>query len=325
MASRTIRNTAILAKAETTYGTDAVPTGGSNAMLVSNVDVTPLENNLVDRALIRAYMGGSEQLVGTRYKRVKFDVEAVGSGTAGTAPGWGPLVRACGMAETVTASTRVDYLPITSAMESASIYYYDDGLLHKLLGARGTFQLELKQGGIPKFTFDFIGIDGGDTAASNPSTTLTAFQTPETVVDANSGDVTFGATHSSSGAPALTGGTIYPSLGLEGIDLGHSVNFQPLLGGESVEITDRAAQGNVTLDLTAAQEVSFAATVKAASTQTVGMTHGTVAGRKLLVFMPAVQLINWKKAELNGKRLVGYDLRINPSSGNDELRIVTSF
>lgn len=325
MASRQVRNTAILAKLETTYATDPVPTGGANAMLVSNQQITPLENNLVNRDLVRPFLGGSEQLVGTRFKRVQFDVEAVGSGTAGTAPAWGPLLRACGMAETLTATTRVDYLPITSSMESVTIYYYDDGVLHKLLGARGTFTLNLKEGEIPKFSFNFMGIDGGDTAAANPSVTLTNFLTPEVVVDANSGDVTIGATHSSSGAPALTGGTSYPSLGIENIDIGHAVNFQPLLGGETVEITDRQAVAKLMLDLTAAQEVSFAATVKAASTQSVGLQHGTVAGRKLLVFMPAVQLSNWGKGELNGKRLVTYDMRINPSAGNDELRIVTSF
>lgn len=325
MADRRVRNTAILAKSEGSYGVDAVPTGGANALLVSNQSVTPLENNLVNRELVRPYIGGSEQLVGTRFKRVQFDVEAVGSGAAGTAPAWGPLVRACGMAETIIAATRVDYLPITSSMESVTIYYYDDGVLHKLLGARGTFTLGLKQGENSKFTFNFIGLDGGDTAAVNPSVTLTNFQTPEIPTDANTGDVIFGATCSPTGAPALSGGTSYPSMGLEGIDIGHAVNFQPLLGAETVEITDRDAKAKVMLDLTAAQEVSFAAAVKAATLQSVGLQHGTVVGRKLLVFMPAVQLLNWTKGELNGKRMISYDLGIKPSSGNDDMRIVTSF
>jgi hypothetical protein len=325
MADRKVRNTAILAKIETTYGTDPTPTGGANAMLVSNQSVTPLEANLVDRALIRPFLGGSEQIPGTRFKRVQFDVEAVGSGSAGTAPAWGVLLRACGMAETLIASTRADYLPITNLMESATIYYYDDGVLHKLLGARGTFTLNLKQGELPKLTFNFQGIDGGDTAASNPAVTLTNFLTPQAIVDANTADVTFGATCSPTGAPALTGGTAYPSLGIEGLDIGHAVNFQALLGGESVEITDRQAVAKLQIDVTAAQEVSFATTVKDASAISVGLLHGTVVGRKLLVFMPAAQLTNWTKTELNGKRLVGYDLRVNPSAGNDELRIVTSF
>lgn len=325
MADRKVRNTAILAKIETTYGVDSIPTGAANALLISNQQVTPLEATLVDRALVRPFLGGSEQIPGTRYKRVQFDVEAVGSGAAGTAPAWGVLLRGAGMAETVIAATRVDYLPITNAMESASIYYHDDGVLHKLLGARGTFALNLKQGELPKLSFNFMGIDGGDSAIANPSVTLTNFLTPQAIVDANTGDVILGGTCSPTGAPAISGGTAYPSLGIENLDLAHAVNFQALLGGESVEITDRQSAAKLMLDLTAAQEVAFAADVRDAVVRSVGLQHGTVVGRKLLVFAPAAQLTNWQKGELNGKRLVSYDLRVNPLAGNDDLRIVTSF
>lgn len=321
MPNRLVRNTAILAKIETTYGVDSVPTGGANAMLISNQQVNPLVANNVDRAVVRPFLGGSEQLVGTRYKEVSFDVELVGASAVGTAPAWGPLLRACGFAETVTASTRVDYLPISAGWESISLYYYDDGVLHKLLGARGAVVMGAALGEIPKLQFRFVGIDGGDTAASNPSVTLTAFQVPEVVVDANSGDLTFGATHSPSGAPALTSGTTYPSQGLT-VDLGLAVNFTALLGQETVDITDRQATGRVVMDLTAAQEVSNMATVKAASGQSLGLTHGSTAGKRVLFFMPSMQLINPSKVEQNGKRMIGYDFRVNPSAGNDELRLV---
>lgn len=325
MPNRQQRDTAVLCKIETTYGTDSVPTGGANALLVSNININPLNANNVDRALIRPYLGGSDQLVGTRYKEVSFDVEFTGSGTAGTAPAWGPLLRACAFAETLTASTRVDYLPITNAQESVTIYWFDSGVRHVLLGARGTFTLGMKVGDIPKFSFRFQGLDGGDTAVANPSVTLSAWQIPEVITDANTLDVTLGATHSPSGAPALTAGTTYPSQGLEGLDIGNGVNFTPLLGGETVDVSDRAGTGKIMLDLTAAQEVSLMTSVKANTVQSVGLSHGLVTGKKCLVFMPAVQLINPTKGEINGKRMIGYDLRINPSAGNDEMRIVTSF
>jgi hypothetical protein len=53
-----------------------------------------------------------------------------------------------------------------------------------------------------------------------------------------------------------------------------------------------------------------------------GFVHGTTAGLKVLVHAPAVQLINPSKQDVNGRRLIGYDLRLVPVSGNDELRIV---
>lgn len=324
MPNRNIRNTAILAAIETTYGVDPTPTGGANAMLVSNVNINPLNAQYVDRALIRPFMGGSEQLVGTAFKEVSFDVELVGSGTAGTAPAWGPLLRACGFAQTVTAATRVDYTPITNSQESVTIYAFSDGVRHILRGARGTVQIRKVVGEIPRLVFRFQGIDGLDSATPNPAVTLTAFLQPQAVNDANTGDVLFGGTHSSSGAPAITGGTAYPSQGLE-IDMGLSVNFTAMLGQETIDITDRSTTGNTTLDLTEAQEVTLLGNVRAATLQSIGLLHGTVTGRRSLLWLPSVQLTNPSKSDVNGKLVQRFDLRVLPSAGNDEVRIVTSF
>ena len=317
MASRYARNSVILAKIETTYGTDSTPTGSSNAILVSNISLTPLNANNVDRDLVRNYFGGSEQLVGTAFVECSFDVEIAGSGTAATATAWGPLLRACGFAETVT--TYVSYSPISTSQESVTIYWYDDGTLYKLLGARGNVAIGLGLSNRPVWKYKFIGINGGVTAASVPSTTLTAFQKPLVITETNTGDILLGATYS---AGSNTGGTAYPSRGLE-IDIGNTVNHIPLLGGESVDITARSVTGSCELDLTAAQEVTFMGYVTANTTQSIGFTHGTAAGNIVLLHAPAVQLINPTKTDINGKRLQKYDLRFVPSSGNDEIRIVT--
>jgi hypothetical protein len=122
----------------------------------------------------------------------------------------------------------------------------------------------------------------------------------------------------------VVGGTVYPSQGLE-LDLGNSVNFTPLLGGETVDLTQRDVKGKLMLDQTAAEEVSFITDVENATLTSLGLIHGTIANRKVGVFMPTVQLINPTKGELNGKRMISYDLRVVPSSGNDEIRIFSSF
>ncbi len=324
MANRLIRNTAILAKTEVTYGVDPVPTGGANALLVSNLSINPINAQNVDRDIIRPYLGGSEQLLGTRYVEMGFDIELVGSGTVATAPAWGPVLRACGMAQTLTAVTRADYTPISTAFESLTIYWYDDGVLHKATGCRGNARIMMKVGERPMLSFSFTGIYSSATAAANPSVTLTAFKTPQIVVDQNAGDVTFGGTHDAGIAPAITGGTPYPSQGLE-LDLGNSVNFTALLGGETVDITQRSVTGKLTLDLTAAQEVSLLDNVELATLTSIGLIHGTVANLKAMIWLPGAQLINPQKAEVNGKRLISYDVRCPPATGNDEIRIVTSF
>jgi hypothetical protein len=316
--ARYIRNTAIQAKIESVYKTDPVPTGAANAILVSNVTMNALNAQNVSRDLVRPWLGGSEQLVGTAFKEVSFDVEIAGSGTAGTAPACGPLLRACGLAEAITAVTRVDYTPISTGFESVTIYVYDDGVLHKYLGARGNVQIAKGLAGRPVFRFRFLAIDGGDSAASPSGTSFTAFQKPLVITDTNTSDVTLGCTYSSG---ALSGGTVYPSRGID-VDLGNEVVHTPLLGAEEIDIVQRDTSGSTQLDLTAAQEVTLMTTVKANTTQGLGLVHGTTAGNIVGTFMPNAQLINPSKQEINGRRLIGFDVRAVPgASGNDDLRI----
>lgn len=322
---RPIRNTVILAKLEPTYGTDSVPTGAANALLVSNQTINPLVAQNVERPVLRASIGGFEQLVGTNYLEVSFDVELAGSGTPTTPPAWGPLLKACGFAETVQTAS-VDYLPISAISgvtnTSLSIYFYMDGQLHKLLGARGTFSIQAGVGERPVFRFRFIGKNGGLTAAANATPTLTAWRTPQIITDANTGDVLLGALTYTAATGVLSGGTAYVSRGLQ-IDVGNNVVFQPLLGGETVEISARDATGSVSFDLTAANAASFMTDVLANTTTGIGMTHGTTAGNIVVLHAPTAQRINPGMEDLNGNALHSYQLRLIPSAGNDELRIVS--
>jgi hypothetical protein len=315
---RYIRNTAILAKIETTEGVDSIPTGALNALLVSDVTINPLNASNVSRDLVRSYFGGSEQLVGTAYVEVTMTVELAGSGTAATPPAWGALVQACGFAQTIAAF--VGYAPASPSVQaSTTIYYYDDGVLHRLLGARGTFTVAAGVGERPTLTFTFLAKDGGVTAVANPATTLTAWRTPQVVTDANSGDLTMGGTYAAS---VVTGGTVYTSRGLS-LDLGNAVSFTPLLGGEFVDITAREVTGAVQLDLTPAQEVAFMTAVKSNTMQSMSLQHGVGAGNIVGLHMAATQLINPSKQEINGRRLIGFDVRSVPAVGNDDLIIYT--
>lgn len=320
--SRKVRNSAILAKLEITEGTDSVPTGAANAILVSEFDINPLDAKNIDRNNIRGYFGGSEQLVGSASIKLGYSVELAGSGAAATPPAFDALLQACGMASAVLETPdRVEYTPISTGIKSLSSYFYDDGICHKLLGSRGTFSLSAKAGEIPRFKFDFTGLNGG-VATGTTTGTYSAFKTPVPMTKANVIDITIGATYALG---ELTGGTVYPSTGLD-IDIGNEVAFTPTLSTETVDITDRSVTGSFTLDLTAAQEVAFMAIVLANTTQSVAMTIGTVTGNKWIIFIPCAQFINPKKADLNGKRMVTYDIRALPTPagvGNDELRLVS--
>lgn len=317
MASRKIKNTVITAALETVIGTDAAPTGADNAILVSDMTITPLDSQNIDRNNIKGYFGLDEQLVGPNSVRCSFTVELAGSGDAATPPAWGVLLLGCAMAEAeLTTPARVEYTPVSDALKTLTIYYYDAGVLHKLLGAMGNVSITAKVGERPALKFDFIGLDGGISAASTTGT-YTAWKKPVAMKMGNVTDVTLGATYATG---AISSGTAYPSTGLE-LMLGNAVEFDAMLSSESVDIADRQPTGKTELELTAAQEVTFMATVKAATTQGLGFVIGTATGYKVIIHAPAVQLTNPQKVDRKGKRLIGYDMRLVPVSGNDELRL----
>jgi len=321
---RLIRNTAILFKQEVNYGADPTPTGAANAMLVSNLSITPFSAQNVDRDIIRPYLGGSEQLVGPRFVQLGFDIEIAGKGTVATAPNWGPVLMACGFAETLEATYRADYTPISTAFTSGTIYWHDDGLRHVATGCRGNVVFKMGVGQRPVMSFTFTGLYATPSAQSNPTVTLTGFKTPQVVIDVNTGDITLGATFATTGAPALDSGTPFTSQGVE-IDMGNQVDFTALLGGETVELTQRNVTAKTTFDLTAAQEVTAYTAVEATTLISLGLLHGTIANEKTIIFCASGQRINPTKADVGGKRMVAFDWRMLPTTGNDEIRITTSF
>ena len=97
------RKRLILAKIESTYGTDSSP-AGSDAVLVRNLEITPIESETVSRDLIRPYLGNSDQILANTRVSITFEAELAGSGSAGTASKIDALLRSCGLAATTTAA-----------------------------------------------------------------------------------------------------------------------------------------------------------------------------------------------------------------------------
>lgn len=97
------RSRLIQTKIESSYGTDPTP-AGTDAVLVRNLDVSPIEAETVSRDLIRSYMGNSDQLLANTRVAINFEAEFAGSGTAGTASRLDSLLRACGFTATTTGS-----------------------------------------------------------------------------------------------------------------------------------------------------------------------------------------------------------------------------
>ena len=86
MGGLRISNEVILAKTETTYGTDPTPVVASNSILIRNPNLSSEGLRMNERAAIRASLGQLQDVFGGTLARLTFECEVKGSGAAGTAP-----------------------------------------------------------------------------------------------------------------------------------------------------------------------------------------------------------------------------------------------
>lgn len=318
--TRYIKKTVVLVKPEVTYGTDAVPTGATNAMRAFDMSITPLELSAIQINAMANYFGAAVYLPGTSFSKCSFSVLFSGSGAAATAPAWGAPLMGCAMSELTGLVTppRVEYLPASDSLKSLTCYWYDDGLLHKMLGVMGGVSLSAKSGEAPKLTFNFIGLKTTPEVTPNVAGVLTAWKDPVAIKMGNVTDIKLGCTYA---AGSLSGGTDYNSSGLT-LDMGAQVEFAPLLSAEKVVFQDRKFKGSMSLDLSPTQEAAMIAAIQARTTQGLGFVIGTTTGNQIMLHAPAMVPKTHKKEEFKGMRMVGVDFELDPVLGNDELRMV---
>lgn len=151
------RKTVVLAKVETTYGSDPTPTAGSNAILALDTEIKEVFSP-VERNVNITTMSNVPSKAGIRWAEVNMKVEIKGSGSAGTAPRLGALLRACGFSETVVSNTSVTYNPDSSDLDSVTLYIYKDGRLHIVKGCRGSVKVTCPAGQLGMLEFNFMGI-----------------------------------------------------------------------------------------------------------------------------------------------------------------------
>jgi len=272
------RKRLILVKTEATYGTDSVPTG-TDALLVRNLDITPLSGEIVSRDLIRSYLGNFDQLIAQTSVAINFEVELAGSGTAGTAPKYDAILKACGLAATIVASTSVTYAPVSASFSSATIYFNVDGVLHKLTGCRGSMNMSCAVGAIPTLAFNLTGVYNAPTDTAQPAVTYSAQATPLIFREGNTSAFSF---FSYSGI-------------LQSVDfnLANDLVYRELVGGtKETLITDRKPAGTVMIEAPTIATKDFFTTALASSTGNLTFLHGTTAGNRVTFLASQVDVIN---------------------------------
>lgn len=375
--SQLIRKRVLLAKIESSYGVDPTPDGTSNAILVRNLSPTPIDSEQVSRDLIRPYLGNSDTLLAQVGNAIEFEVELAGSGAAGLAPAYGPLLKACGFTETVsTASisitrssttatvtetahgravgdvvkvsgaTQTDYngnqtiltvpdantytyavanspatpatgtpvagvattyTPLSTAFPSVTMYFYNDGVLHIMTGARGTVAFDINVKQIPVAKFKFMGIYNAPTDTSLPSADYSGFTIPKVANTANTSSF------------SLFGYSGY--MESCSLDIACDVQHRVLIGYEEITLVDRKPAGQMVIEAPALASKNFFALAKAGTTGALALTHGTVGGYKVALSAPRASLGNVGYQESQGVTMLTIPFVASPSSGNDEVSI----
>jgi hypothetical protein len=134
----------LAAKEETTEGT-AETLAAANAILAGEIKFDP-DVDMEELDLQSSSLSPFPAVAGGRMARMTFKCEPKGSGTAGTPPEIGLLLRACGYEETIVGGSSVTYDPASSSIPSLTMAKYVDGKRYLMAGARGDFSIELKAG-----------------------------------------------------------------------------------------------------------------------------------------------------------------------------------
>ena len=303
------KRAALLVKPEATYGTDAVPTGAANAFLARNVDINPLEQLYDTRNLVLPFFGNQGEIVGGQYVTGKFQVELAGGGAAGTAPKYGPALKAAGLSETVSAGVSVTYAPVSSGEVSTDLYFYVDGRVHKVLGCLMSPKFVFEAGKAPYIEFNFMGLYQTPADAANPSLTLTGWTKPVAFNKVNTTTLTL---HSYA----------IKSSKIE-IDLGNVLDYFNRPNSEAIRWTDRMMKATFTFEEELIATKDFFTPVNAETTGALSIVHGATAGNINTIAAATVQLTKPKMSQERGIAMLTLEGNLKPSTaGNDEFSLV---
>jgi len=260
----TIYDTLVLAKLETTKGTDAAPVPASNAVRVLNRPWPKVDGKPIDRQAVKQTMGNLPHLINPDASMTcELQVELKGSGTAGTAPEYAPMIQAARTSETINAGVSAVYQPTSAAAseKSATVYVYADGLLWKFIGAVADVKIDGAIGQVATATVTISAPYAAPTAAAVPTGAVFPSDNVQPLVFSSASVVT-------------QGGAI--NVGSFSLSFGNDVQERVLTGEHAFEVANRAPE--FTVNRKSVSTASEWDALMNATAATLQVTLGSIAG-----------------------------------------------
>lgn len=295
---------AVLAKIESAYGTDPTPTGGANAVLLKAVEVNPINGERIPREIIRAGYGNMAGWLVGRHVSITARIDLASSGTLGTAPAFGPLLRACGLAETITADTKVDYTRIDTGFESNTIYFNHEGTRHIATGVRGNGKFRFTKNRPPEIELNLLGLWVSDSAVALPALTTTAWKDPLPSTKANTPTYTIDAQAVAASSFEL--------------DLGMDCAYLERINRQEIIVRERKPKLTTLIEELPFGTKNFFGMVGGASVA-LAYTHGVGAGNVVEITLPQIQLQDVQRQEEETETML--NISANALIGSPEFTI----
>lgn len=304
--SKSLNKIQVLAKQQTVIGVDAGPVG-LNAIQARNIQVTPLDVDTINTGIIQEYFGASPDIVTARRMSVTFECLMAPSGTAGTAPAWGVLMKMAGFSETVVASTHVDYLPVSTGILPGTLYVNLDGLMHKAIDVYLDIGFDFNPRGFPVMRVSARGAYIPVTDEAFVVTNFAAWQQPKAV---SKDFTTFTYFGENPCVEALT------------INTNSQVTITDRINCAATSFNGRSIEGALSIEMVSVAEYNWLATQAAAGSGAFSIVHGLVAGDIIETTGPKVQsLPGGAYGDAERTAILNFTTKFLPNLGNDELRI----
>lgn len=307
--SKSMKKMLLLAAVQTDVGTAVVPTAAINALMVRGFTPEPLVADQVERNLIRPYKGNSGKLVAGEHRKFGFEIELAGSGSLGVAPAWGPVLMACGFAETITTAEKVEYMPVSEGEPVLTMYGYVDGTLFQMHDAKGTVSFDLTPKGIPVMKFNFLGTYVPPSEVSMPTgVDYSAFMQPLVVGKRNTPTLEiFGHSGCTS---AFT------------VDWANELNWREMINCAGARSPDRKPSGSITMEFPKVTDKDWTEIIRLGQTGPLSIVHGVTPGNIVELQMPNIQPGPYTLQDDSGVAMMQMPFTINPDQGDDELIII---
>lgn len=305
-------------KPEVTPGVYLAPAPATDAHLVFDYEVTPMESEEVRRSIERGFPGVTPSTYTAIRSRHRFSVELAGSGAANTPAKWGQLLQGCLFGAGVPAGAKVGY-PLASVGDggAGSLIGFKDNARHRGRMARGNAVFRFQERQLPSIGFEYQALIEGPTpmdASAPAGVVLPTYPVPAEVNLANT--------------VITLGGTVLGVRSLE-IDLGNKVEFFSTTGGRAIiygkdDTGDRrAVTGNAVFELPDPAVKNFFSDIIPRTPLAFSLVHGTTAGNIVRITSPAAVLGRATYSVEQNRIFMNCPIEFIPTAAGNELVLET--